>query len=150
MGFYNPRLKGSILDVGAVRSEIPPRLNGSGGSLNKGQPTRLDSSGQLLSVDPTVESQAKACLGLVKQSVGPSGSTAIVLQGRLVDVTVPGSVGDLLYISKTGGITNTQPSIGVGGFLAGDFVVSVGVIAANLSNNLLTDIMVDIKIVGQL
>jgi hypothetical protein len=147
---YNPRLRGSILDAAAVRSAIPSRPNGSGGSLNKGQPVRLDSSGQLLKIDPGVEAEARACLGLVAQSISPSGSSEVITQGRLVDVTVSGSVGEVLYISKTGELSNVQPSIGVGGFVAGDFVVSVGVIASNLTNPLLKDVMVDVKVVGQL
>lgn len=147
---YNPRLRGSTLDVAAVRAAIPARLNGSGGSLNKGQPVRLDSSGQLLTVDPAVEAQARACLGLAATSISPSGSSEVIIQGRLENVTVPGSVGEVLYVSKTGVLTNVQPSIGVGGFVAGDFVVSVGVIASNLTNPLLTDVMVDVKVVGQL
>ena len=147
---YNPRLRGSTLDIATVRSVIPSRPNGSGGSLNKGQPVRLDSSGQLLTVDPSVESQARACLGLVTTSISPSGSSEVIIQGRLVDVTVPGSIGEVLYVSKSGTPTNVQPSIGVGGFVAGDFVVSIGVIASNLTNPLLTDVMVDVRVVGQL
>lgn len=147
---YNPRLRGAILDVAAVRSAVPSRPNGTGVSLDKGQPVRLDSSGQLLTINPSIESQARACLGLISQSISSSGSSEIITQGRLVDVTVPGAVGEVLYVSKTGTLTNTQPSIGVGGFEAGDFAVSVGVVVSNLTNPLLFDVMVDVKVVGQL
>lgn len=147
---YNPRLKGEILTVGAVSSELPERVNDSGASLNKTDPVRLDASGNIQKIDPSVESQALACIGVAKSSVANGSSTAIVSQGRLEDVTTAGTFGDPLYVSKTGGLTNVKPSIGVGGFVEGDFVIFVGIVAKNQANPLLKDLMVNVRVVGQL
>lgn len=147
---YNPRLKGDILTVGAVSSELPSRVNASGGSLNKTDPVRLDASGTIQKIDPSIEAQALACIGVAKNSVANGSSTPIVSQGRLEDVTTAGTFGDPLYVSKTGGLTNIKPSIGVGGFVEGDFVIFVGIVAKNQTNPLLKDLMVNVRVVGQL
>jgi hypothetical protein len=147
---YSSRLRGSILQVGTTSSEIPARINSSGGSLNKTDPVRLDASGNIQKIDPSIEVQALACIGVAKDSVASLSLTPIVTQGRLENVTVPGTFGDPLYVSKAGGLTNIKPSIGVGGFVEGDFVIFIGIIVKNQTNPLLTDLMVNVRVVGQL
>lgn len=147
---YDPRLYGAVLTIGAVSSELPPIINSSGGSINRTDAARLDSSGNAQKVDPAVEAQALSCLGVFKDSV-PNGSlVGIVTQGRLENVTVSGTFGDAMYVSKTGALTHIKPSIGVNGFVAGDFVIFIGLVTKNQSNPLLTDLMVNIRVVGQL
>jgi hypothetical protein len=147
---YNPRLKGAILTVGSVSSELPERINDSGSSINKTDPIRLDASGNIQKIDPSVEAQALACIGVAKSSISNGSSTAIVSQGRLEDVTTAGTFGDPLYVSKSGGLTNVKPSVGVNGFVEGDFVIFVGIVAKNQTNPLLKDLMINIRVVGQL
>lgn len=147
---YNPRLKGAVITAGATSSELPPRTNGSGGSLNRTDPVRLDASGVVQKVDPAVEAQALACLGVAKDSVANAALVGIVTQGRLSDVTVSGTFGDSMFLSKTGGLTHIKPTIGVNGFVAGDFVVCIGIVVKNQDNPLLTDLLVNVRLVGQL
>jgi len=147
---YDPRLSGTVLTVGAVSSELPARTNSSGGSLNRTDPIRLDSSGTVQKVDPSVESQVLSCIGVAKDSISNGASVGIVTGGRLENVTVPGSFGDSLFLSKTGTLTNVKPAIGVGGFVTGDFVLSIGIVVKNQDNPLLSDLLVNIRLVGQL
>ena len=147
---YNPRLRGSVITAGTVSSELPSRTNSSGGSLNRTDPVRLDTNGAVQKVNPSVEAQVLACIGVAKDSVANSALVGIVTSGRLENVTTPGSLGDSLYLSKTGNLTNVKPSIGSGGFVAGDFVLFIGIVVKNQSNPLLTDLMVNLRLVGQL
>lgn len=148
---YDPRLYGStVVAVGAVSSELPARVNASGISLNKTDPVRIDASGQLQKIDCSVEAEVLACLGVARASAANGNSTGIVTGGRLEDVTVPGSLGDRLFLSKTGGLTNVTPAIGVGGFVAGDFVVLIGISVKNATNPSLTDLMVTLSVIAQL
>lgn len=148
---YDPRTYGkTVITVGAVSTELPSRTNASGGALNRTDPVRLDSSGQVQKVDPSVEAQVLALIGVAKDSVANGSLVGIATGGRLENVTVPGSLGDSLYLSKTGTLTNVKPSIGVGGFVAGDFVVFIGISVKNQANPLLTDLMINIRVVGQL
>jgi len=148
---YDPRTYGkTVITVGAVSTELPPRTNASGASVNRTQPLRIDVSGQAQAVNPSVESEVLALIGVAKDSVANGALVGIATSGRLENVTVPGSLGDSLYLSKTGNLTNVKPSIGVGGFVSGDFVVFIGISVKNQSNPLLTDLMVNIKVVGQL
>jgi hypothetical protein len=101
-------------------------------------------------VDPSIEAQVLACLGVAKDSVANLASVGIVTSGRLQDVTVSGTFGDSMFISKTGGLTHIKPSIGVNGFVAGDFVVAVGIVVKNETNPLLSDLLINLRVVGQL
>lgn len=148
---YDPRTYGkTVITVGAVSTELPARTNASGGSLNRTDPVRLDVNGQIQKINPSVEAQVLSCIGVAKDSVANAAQCAIATSGRLENVTVPGSLGDSLYLSKTGNLTNVKPSIGSGGFAAGDFVVFIGISVKNQTNPLLTDLMINIKVVGQL
>ena len=147
---YDPRLSGSVLSVGAASSELLPRTNSSGAALNRTDPVRLDSAGAVQKVDVSIESQVIACLGVAKDSVGNLSQVGIVTQGKLEDVTVSGTFGDSMFISKTGNLTHIKPSIGVNGFVAGDFVVAIGIVVKNQANPFLVDLMVNVRLVGQL
>ena len=139
-----------MVTVGAVSAELPARVNASGVSLNRTDPLRLDTSGQLRKVDASIEAEVLSCIGVARDSVANGASTGIVTSGRLESVTVPGTLGDPLYLSKTGGLTHIKPAIGVGGFVAGDFVLFIGISVKNQSNPLLTDLLVNVRLVGQL
>lgn len=145
---FDPRSYGGIVTSGATSSELPSRTNSSGASINRTNPVRLDSSGAVQRVDPSIEAQVLSCIGVAKDSVANAAPVGIVTGGRLEDVTVSG-LGDQ-YLSKTGALTNTKPSIGVGGFVAGDFILFVGIAVKNQSNPLLTDLLVNLQVRGQL
>lgn len=148
---YDPRTYGkSVITVGAVSTELPARTNASGASVDRTQPLRLDISGQIQAVNPSVEPDVMALIGVAKDSVANGALVGIATSGRLENVTVPGSLGDSLYLSKTGKLTNIKPSVGVNGFVSGDFVVFIGISVKNQTNPLQTDLMINIRVVGQL
>lgn len=88
--------------------------------------------------------------GVASESIANGSSGAFITTGKVTNITTSASFGDVVYVSKTGILTNTKPSIGAGGFIAGDFVVSVGVIAKNADNPSSKDLVVIIDVVGQL
>lgn len=125
-------------------------VNANTSTLNKGTPVRVIPSGEIDKVDPSIESHIDSIVGVVKQDV-PSGNQGdIVTSGTIEDVTTSASIGQLVYLSKTGGLTSTKPNIGVNGFLPGDWVIKIGVIAKNNTNPTQKDLVVDIQVIGQL
>lgn len=126
------------------------RTNGSGSAMSKLLPVRANTSGELDTVDPTIEAEALAILGITKESILSGATGQVVSHGRVNDVTTSAVFGDAVYLSKTGGVTNVQPDIGVGGFVAGDIVIKLGVIAKNEANPVLKDLEVNIELIGQL
>lgn len=126
------------------------RTNNTGVTMAKGTPARINSSGELDFIDVSVESQALAGVGVVAQSILNNSQGTFLSSGKVEDITTLASFGDLVYVSKTGGLTNSKPSIGVDSFISGDFVIQVGVIAKNEANPLLKDLIINIAIVGQL
>lgn len=126
------------------------RPNNSGITISKGIPVRINSSGELDFINVSVESQALSVAGVASENIPNTQSGTFLTTGKVSDITTTASFGDLLYIDKTGSLTNIKPSIGVNSFVSGDFVVSVGVVAKNSSNPLLKDLVIMIDIIGQL
>lgn len=144
---YNPL---AAIPPEAVKANARPGVNSTGSTITKGTPVRITPSGTLALIDPSVESQVDGLAGLVKNNVLDGDSVDVISAGTIENITTTASVGDTVYMSKTGGITNIKPSIGVGGFVAGDWIVRLGVIAKNQTNPLLKDIIVNIQFIGQL
>jgi hypothetical protein len=124
--------------------------NGSGTTISKGTPVCQKNTGSIDFVNVSVESDAFGFMGIAGSNISNLLKGPVATNGRVEDVTVTGSFGDCLYISKTGSLTTTKPEIGVDGFLALDFVLRVGVIVKNETNPILKDIVLDIQLVGQL
>jgi hypothetical protein len=124
--------------------------NGSGSTILKGTPVATLSTGLVTTIDASDQASVDAFVGLYAQDT-PNGASGLVIDsGRLENVTTSFNVGDPLYISKTGGLINVPPSIGVNGFVVGDEVVFVGVVVINEFNPSLKDIKVLIEKVGDL
>lgn len=124
--------------------------NQSGSLINALQPITIDSSGYIKAIDVTSEVDAVKTVGLALANIANNSSGEVLVVGRADNVSVPFSFGDYLYVSKTGGLTNSFPTEGVGGFVAGDFVIRVGVVARNTVTPSNKDILVSIGIIGQL
>jgi hypothetical protein len=124
--------------------------NGESYIILQGNPVYINTSGQIQVPNVSSESQSLAIIGLVQSNVAVSGSGKIITSGLLTNVTGSFSVGDALFVSKTGVLTNVKPSIGVGGFVAFDWVVKVGVVVKNQTNPSLKDIVVNVQVMGQL
>lgn len=136
--------------TGAVRAITTNFQNASGSTLTKGTPVCVNASSQLTNVNVSSEASVMALVGLTNVSIPNAATGGVQDSGRLEDVSVGFALGDPLWISKTGGLTNVKPEIGVGGFTDGDFVVFVGVVVRNEFNVSLKDIKMMLSIVGQL
>lgn len=123
--------------------------NDSGGLLAALTPVRSDSTG-INTIDVSDEDHINNCVGVTIDAIADSSDGLVATDGRIEDVTTSIAVDKIVYISKTGGLTETAPSIGVGGFTSGDFVVKIGNVVQNQADNLKKDLIVDIDIIGQL
>lgn len=118
--------------------------------MPKGTPVRATNTGDMDFIDVSVEAEALAICGVTSATVAPSSNGSVVTNGRVLNLTTSASFGDAMYIDKVGGLTNSKPSIGVAGFVSGDFVIYVGVIAKNVDNPLNKDLVVNLNVIGQL
>jgi len=126
------------------------RTNNTGVTIGRGTPVRMNSNGDPDFVDVSIETQIISIAGVSQDDI-PNGKKGVfVTSGRVRDLTTTFDFGDTVYISKTGGLTNVLPSIGVDGFVAGDFVVMLGVVAKNEDNPAFKDLILHIDIMGQL
>ena len=151
---YNPLYRGDTNTAASrtARSTSSGYQNGSGGLLAQCTPVATNSFGQLIAVDVSVEATVMSMIGVTGEDIPNSTSGSVYDSGRVENVSLPGfSIGDAIYVSKAGFLTNIKPSEGVGGFVAGDFVIFVGVIVKNEFNPLQKDLklLIDAKI-GQL
>lgn len=128
-----------------------PLINQSGGALSSLTPVCIDVAGYIKSLDPSLEADAMAVAGLVVDaSIADTATGNVITEGRLENISTLASFQDALYVSKTSGVTNVKPSVGVGGFVEGDWVIRLGVVARNITNPLQKDLLVNVQIVGQL
>lgn len=126
------------------------RPNNTGGLIQKGTPLTINSSGELDGVDVSVEADSLSIMGVAETNIPDGQSGEFVNSGKLADLTTTAAFGDVLYVDKSGGLTNVKPSLGVGGFVVGDLVIIVGVVAKNVDNPSLKDLLLNINIIGQL
>ena len=146
---YNPTFAG-VSVAPSSKTVQTSEINTSGGTLLKLTPVRIDASGNMATIDVAVESQAFAVAGILSTSVADSSSGDIINSGRISNITTTAGFGDVLYVSKTGGITSIKPTIGLDSFVIDDFVIRLGVVAKNPINPSNKDLLVNISIVGQL
>jgi len=126
------------------------RTNTTGVTINKGTPIRMNASGDPDFIDPSIESQVIAIAAVAQDSVANGVQGVFVTSGKVQNLSVSFLHGDSIWLSKTGGLTDIKPSEGVNGFVSGDFVVMLGVIAKNEANPSLKDLILHIDIMGQL
>lgn len=124
-------------------------LNNSGLTILQHVPVRLTATGDIAAVDVSDESHVLRIVGISDEMIVTGAYGIVVTQGKVEDIS-SFSFGDYVYVSKTGGLTNILPSVGVGGFAAGDWVVRVGVVGKNEDDPLLKDLFLNMQIVGQL
>ena len=132
-----------------AQSTGTPKANNTGTTIPKFMPVKITASG-IQTIDPSIEADVDAFGGLTSGSVADGFSTDIINSGIIKDTGLSYAPGDFLYVSKSGGITNVKPSVGVGGFVAGDWCIRLGVVSENASNPVLRDAIILIQIVGQL
>ena len=124
--------------------------NSSGVDIDKATPVRQDASGDIDFINVSIESDIKRFLGLTNATILNGASGEVAITGKIENVTTSFDFGDSLYISKSGTLVNVEPDIGVNGFVSGDFVYYIGVIAKNEDNPTLKDIVLAPDLRGQL
>lgn len=133
---------------GTEISSIMP--NNSGATILKAAPVRSAAGEATNSIDLSVESNAISIIGVAAADIIDGASGSIVTSGRVLDITTTAGLDDLLWVSKSGTLTNSPPTVGVNGFAAGDFVVMIGVVVKNQTDAGKKDLIVHRQIVGQL
>lgn len=136
--------------AGASRGTASNFQNNTGVTINKATPVCINSSGNMVPLDISNESTVLAMVGLTNAAIPNAAMGGVQDGGRLEDVSVPFSVGDPLWVSKSGGLTNNKPSAGSNGYVSGDFVIFVGMVVKNEFTPSLKDIKLMISIIGQL
>jgi len=123
-------------------------------AISRGYPVTINSSGLLALVDITTEASAYAFCGVTSLDC-LSGGTADVLGAGGVLVNIPASFGLVgqyglpIFVSHTGGLTATKPSVGSGGFVSQDYIVRVGITTKNVATGS-TDLIINPNVIGQL
>jgi hypothetical protein len=144
-------LQDQITAGGGSSSGVTATLqNNTGSTIIKGTPVRVNSSGDIEPIDVSVEDEVLASIGLASEDITTGGTGTVVTAGKIEDVTTTATFDDLIYVSKAGQLTNTKPDIGVDGFVAGDFVIAIGVIIKNDVTPAQKDLVVNIQTIGQL
>ena len=137
----------SSADSAAIQGTF---TNATGGSISIGTPVHGNTSGNIEPIDVSVETAIKSFIGITLTSIPNSSSGSVVMAGLIKNISTGVSVGDSVYLSKSGGITSTAPDIGVGGFVSGDFVIRIGQITKNSTNPSNKDLLVAWQLMGQL
>jgi hypothetical protein len=131
-------------------AQIIELTNNSGSPIANLQPVSVDASGDIKGTDVSIENDAIKFLGLASQNIPNGSSGNVVISGRIANISTTLSFGSYVYVSKSGGLTDILPTEGVNGFVAGDYVIRVGVIARNQDNPLNKDIIIYPALIGQL
>lgn len=134
----------------STSSETNSYLNNSGSTIPGFILVRQDSSGNINTINASIEAQVINLLGILLQDTDNGDFGSVALGGLITNITTSFVVGSVLYLSKTGTLSSTVPEIGTGSFVAGDFIVKAGRVTKNLDNPSNKDFKVEIEIIGQL
>lgn len=146
---YSPRFRGNSA-LGSSTQSASGYLNASGSLLIKATPVSVDASSHLVDIDVSDKDSVEKFIGLAANDIPDATTGMIADNGRLEDVTIGYPVGTALWVSKAGFLIDQPPTIGVNGFVAGDFAIFVGVLVENQFDNLKKDIQLMRYIAGRL
>ncbi len=146
---YSPNFTGNATDVPSksVGDEAP---NDTGITITKTTPVGIDGNGDIATVNVSIEASALSVVGVAAEDILDGEVGDIANSGRVEDISTTASNGDVLYVDKNGDLTTTKPTLGVGGFISGDFVIFIGTVTKNQDNALNQDLLVNISVLGQL
>lgn len=152
---YNP-LSSSPNFQGSSRSLQTGYVNGTGSTIGQGIPVSVVAiSGNVQLVDVSSDSSVRSMVGVYAISTPSSAKGLVVDCGRLENITTSFAIGDPIYLNTDGTLMNIPPTIGTvfGGapaFVAGNYVIFIGVIVKNEFNPSNLDLKVYMDIVGTL
>jgi hypothetical protein len=140
-----------IAEAQAANANLSTQIkNETGSGIAALTPVAIDNNGTLTTIDVSDDSTVFSIAGVTQVFIAHNASGAVSLAGRIENVSVPFAHGDYVYVSKTGGLTNQHPAIGVNGFVAGDAVIRVGIIIRNANTPANKDLLVRMQLVGKL
>lgn len=125
-------------------------INSSGSTIAALTPIRVDNNGDMRMIDVSLETSALSVAGLTIATTPHMSTGEVITQGRLTDITIGFAVGDYVYVSKSGTLTNVLPTNGANGFVDGDFIIRIGVVAKNELDSNKKDLFVNISVAGQM
>lgn len=147
---FSPNFRGSSAR-GSSRQVETNYVNASGGALTKGTAVSTNLAGQIVALDVSDEDSVSRLVGITSVLIPDTATGGVVSVGRVEDITTSFAIGDAIYAGKTpGSLTNVKPDIGVSSFVAGDFVIFIGVIVKNEFNPLKKDLHFMPSVIGQL
>jgi hypothetical protein len=142
---YNPQGTGSSTAVVTTYTNASASV-----AIPQGMAVATNSSGLVVPVDVTSQASVQSMVGYANVRIPTSTAGPVISNGRLQNITTSFTVGNPLWVGVDGNPTNIAPSVGVNGFVSGDFVVFMGVLVENELNPSETDIALFTQVVGTL
>lgn len=140
-----------IAQAQAANSNLSTQMrNESGSGIDALTPVSVDNNGYLSTINVSDDDTIFSIVGVTQVFIANNSSGSVSLTGRIENVSIAFAHGDYVYVSKTGGLTNQHPEIGLNGFIAGDAVIRVGVIVRNTNTPSNKDLLVKMQLVGKL
>jgi hypothetical protein len=140
-----------IAEAQASNSNLVAQMkNQSGSTIAALMPVSVDNNGYIVPIDVSDEDTIFSVVGVTQASIANNALGSVLLAGRIENISISFAHGDNVYVSKTGDLTNQTPQIGINGFVAGDAIIRVGVIARNTNTPSNKDLLVKIQLVGKL
>ena len=149
---YSPLFRGNPANA-SVGSTGSGYQNGIGSTILAATAVSTSTSGLLVLTDVSSETLSEAWLGLASESIPSAAFGQVASDGRLQNIPLGlgFSVGDPIWVGTTpGSLTNVKPSIGIGAWASGYFVLFVGVVVQNEFNPSQQDIQLCRQVIGQL
>lgn len=134
-----------------IQNQNPPILleNNTGSTILAYTPVRVNTSGDMDLIDVS-SPNAIGIIGLLAENTNDGDQGEIKSDRVVKNTSVAFNFGDILYVNKTGTLTNILPQVGIDDFVSGDFVIKVGVVSKNQDNPLNKDIIMEPDVIVQL
>lgn len=152
----------TVINISEIAAASVPNVikstftNGSLSAIAKGRPVIMNTDGEFEEVDISFET-ALHIFGITETAVNSGASGSIITHGRLEDVTLTASLGDVLYVKPDGSLigsseftVGTGPTVGNDGYILNDYSIRVGVVGKNLADPFKKDIIVNVQVLGRI
>lgn len=141
---YNPASSGVVNSL-PIGDEF---YNDTGSLISKATPLTVNTVSGFAEIIDVSSTESEVSFGVAFADTEPTSTGNYITMGVIENVGISANFGDEIYVSKSGGLTNVAPDIGVGGFVSGDAIIFVGTIKKNNTNPLLKDLVISIDIRG--
>ncbi len=149
---YNP-LWTTLIGKGSSRQTQSGYQNGTLSTMPIATPVAANTFGQAVLVDVSDETTVESMIGLTSASIPSAANGQVISDGRLENIPLGlgFAVGDTVWVGTTpGSLTNVKPDITAPGWVAGYFVIFVGVVVQNEFNPSNQDLQLCRQLIGQL